>query len=52
MSDNLIVCIDKELPEDQLEAAARNAIRENPANAPSGQTAFAAARRPPSFMRR
>jgi len=47
MPDPLKVCIDRELPEDQVEAAAQRAIAENPTNAPSGAPAFGVGALPP-----
>jgi hypothetical protein len=44
------VCIDRMLPEDQLEQAAKQAIAENPENAPHGSPAFGLAHLPPTFM--
>src|SRR5262249_37184468 len=50
MPEPLKVCIDRQLPDDQVEEAARRAIEENPDNAPAGPAAFSVAPLPPRFM--
>src|SRR4051794_11534806 len=50
VSEDLHVCIDRELPEDKLAEAAKAAIAENPENKPHGPAVLAAANQPPSFM--
>jgi hypothetical protein len=50
MPEILKVCFDRELPQDQLEVAAKRAVAENPANAPSGTAAFGVSALPPNFM--
>jgi hypothetical protein len=50
VSEELHVCLDRELPEDKLEEAAKAAITENPDNKPHGPAVLAAANQPPSFM--
>jgi hypothetical protein len=48
--DPLKMCINREPPGDQVEAAAQRAIAENPANAPSGAPAFGVGALPTRFM--
>jgi hypothetical protein len=50
MTEPLKACIDRELPQEQLEAAAERAIVENHENAPSGLPAFSVSALPPRFM--